>query len=249
MGFTHLNLASAYSAHYGVNRPEQLAAAASALGFEALAVTDRDGLYGAVKHIAACIREGIHPIVGVNLEIADMGRVVILAHGHTSGSGWSVICRAISLAHNSRGKERRPRLSLDELAAMIRENPSCSVLIGPQSGIASKVLVSPASAREELDSWLSAIPQPGVLAIEVVNHLSEPGSVASEEHARAMLRLADSAGVPAVITNAARYLEPDDALTADVLDSARHLEQLGLFAMQPNAQAWMKPTPCRMWRS
>jgi error-prone DNA polymerase len=73
MGFTHLNLASAYSAHYGVNRPEQLAAAASALGFEALAVTDRDGLYGAVKHIAACIREGIHPIVGVNLEIADMG--------------------------------------------------------------------------------------------------------------------------------------------------------------------------------
>ena len=49
MGFTHLNLASAYSAHYGVNRPEQLAAAASALGFEALAVTDRDGLYGAVK--------------------------------------------------------------------------------------------------------------------------------------------------------------------------------------------------------
>ena len=56
MGFTHLNLASAYSAHYGVNRPEQLAAAASALGFEALAVTDRDGLYGAVKHIAACIR-------------------------------------------------------------------------------------------------------------------------------------------------------------------------------------------------
>ena len=45
MGFTHLNLASAYSAHYGVNRPEQLAAAASALGFEALAVTYRDGLY------------------------------------------------------------------------------------------------------------------------------------------------------------------------------------------------------------
>ncbi|CAB4646494.1 unannotated protein [freshwater metagenome] len=39
-----------------------------------------------------------------------------------------------------------------------------------------------------------------------------------------------------------RYLEPDDALTADVLDAARHLEALGLFEEQPNAQAWMKPT-------
>ncbi|MEL0319287.1 MAG: DNA polymerase III subunit alpha, partial [Aquiluna sp.] len=90
---------------------------------------------------------------------------------------------------------------------------------------------------------LGALPQPGVLAIEVVNQLSEPGSVASEEHARAMLTLADSTGLPAVMTNAARYLEPDDAITADVLDSARHLEQLGLFTMQPNAQAWMKPAP------
>ncbi|MEL0319286.1 MAG: PHP domain-containing protein, partial [Aquiluna sp.] len=143
MGFTHLNLASAYSAHYGVNRPEQLAGAAKALGFEALAVTDRDGLYGAVKHIASCIKEGLHPIVGVNLEVTEMGRVVILAHGHNSGSGWGLICRAISRAHNSRGKEPRPRLDLEELAAMVRENPSCSILLGPESTVAKKLLPSP----------------------------------------------------------------------------------------------------------
>ncbi|PWL20527.1 MAG: DNA polymerase III subunit alpha [Candidatus Aquiluna sp. XM-24bin5] len=243
MGFTHLNLASAYSAHYGVNRPEQLAGAAKALGFEALAITDRDGLYGAVKHIASCIKEGLHPIVGVNLEVTEMGRVVILAHGHNSGSGWGLICRAISRAHNSRGKERRPRLDLEELAAMVRENPSCSILLGPESTVAKKLLPSPSDARRDLECWLGALPQAGVLAIEVVNQLSEPGSVASEEHARAMLTLADSTGLPAVMTNAARYLEPDDAITADVLDSARHLEQLGLFTMQPNAQAWMKPAP------
>jgi error-prone DNA polymerase len=58
-----------------------------------------------------------------------------------------------------------------------------------------------------------------------------------------MLRLADSLSVPTVLTNAVRYLEPDDALTADVLDSARHLEPLGFFTPQPNAQAWLKPAP------
>jgi error-prone DNA polymerase len=56
-----------------------------------------------------------------------------------------------------------------------------------------------------------------------------------------MMQLADANNIPAVLTNAVRYLEPDDALTADVLDAARHLEALGLFEEQPNAQAWLKP--------
>ena len=64
--FTHLNVSSAYSAHYGVTQPAQLAKAAKAMGFDALAVTDRDGLYGAVKHIGNCIKEGLAPIVGVS---------------------------------------------------------------------------------------------------------------------------------------------------------------------------------------
>jgi error-prone DNA polymerase len=53
MSFTHLNVSSAFSAHYGVTRPERLAIAAKSMGFDALAITDRDGLYGAVKHIGA----------------------------------------------------------------------------------------------------------------------------------------------------------------------------------------------------
>ena len=75
----------------------------------------------------------------------------------------------------------------------------------------------------------------------MVNQLTEPGKLLSQEHALAMLELTQAGGVPAVLTNAVRYLEPDDALTADVLDAARHLEPLGLFVPQPNAQAWLKP--------
>jgi error-prone DNA polymerase len=59
--------------------------------------------------------------------------------------------------------------------------------------------------------------------------------------AKRMLQLAKTFGITPVLTNAVRYLEPDDALTGDVLDAARHLEALGLFDAQPNAQAWLKP--------
>ena len=60
--------------------------------------------------------------------------------------------------------------------------------------------------------------------------------------AKRMLQLAKTLGITPVLTNAVRYLEPDDALTGDVLDAARHLEALGLFDPQPNAQAWLKPS-------
>jgi DNA polymerase III, alpha subunit len=63
-GFAHLNFASAYSAHYGVNRPEQAVTFAKNLGFDALAITDRDGLYGAAKHIAACIENMLTQSLG-----------------------------------------------------------------------------------------------------------------------------------------------------------------------------------------
>ncbi len=245
MGFTHLNLSSAYSAHYGTNRPEQLVAAANAMGFDALAITDRDGLYGAIKHIGACIREGISPIVGANLEVfgeQSLGRITILAHGHNRGAGWATLCRIVSKAHQRTGRDKRPMIALSDLSQLISQSPSCTVLLGPQSQLADAVLHDPAVAGSLLAAWQQALPHPGTLAIEVVNQLTEPGKLLSQEHALAMLELAQAGGVPAVLTNAVRYLEPDDALTADVLDAARHLEPLGLFVPQPNAQAWLKPT-------
>ena len=48
--FPHFHVASAYSAHYGVTMPEVLIDQ-GATGTDFLALTDRDGLYGAVKHV------------------------------------------------------------------------------------------------------------------------------------------------------------------------------------------------------
>jgi len=244
MGFSHLNVNSAFSAHYGVNRPEQLAAAASAMGSSGLAITDRDGLYGAVKHIGACIAVGISPIVGVNLKITgeqDLGRVVILAHGHNRGLGWATLCRIVSLATSRKGRKKETSLSIHELASFFEDQANCTILLGLESSLSRLVLKEPGQAKQLCEFWKEQFPTPGSLAIEVVNHMTEPGLIGSTKHARAMLDLAAATGISSVMTNAVRYIEPDGALTADVLDSARHLEPLGLFEPQPNAQAWLKP--------
>jgi len=242
MSFVHLNVASAYSSHYGVNRPEHLVQAAAAAGFDALAITDRDGLYGAVKHIGSCIASGLSPIVGVNLSVVSeeiVSRVVILAHGNNRGRGWSQLCRIISKAHQH--KSKNPQIEISDLAFLLGEEPACSILLGGDSFFAKQLLTSPAQAARELGKWKELFPKPNILIVEITNLLTEPGSIFSEEHSRKMLELAISQRVPAVLTNSVRYLQADDALTADVLDSARHLEPLGLFRLQPNAQAWLKP--------
>ena len=247
MSFVHLNVASAFSGHFGVTRPELLAEAATAVKSPALAITDRNGLYGSVKHIGACLKLGIHPIVGVSLRVLDdqdsvLARCVILAHGQNGGLGWGALCRLISKANRSNRKEAGIRLSqLSEL--ITRDSLSvATVLLGPDSNLGRAILEEDRpTAAKILVQWRKSLPNPGALVIEICTHLTEPGTAYSLIQARRMLQLADNLGIPTVLTNAVRYVQPDDALTADVLDSARHLEPLGNFTPQPNAQAWLKP--------
>jgi error-prone DNA polymerase len=261
--FTHLHVASAFSAHFGVTRPEMLAEAAAAQKMTALAITDRDGLYGAIKHIGACLKLGISPIVGVELSIVDddlteIARAVVLARGHDRGVGWSTLCSIVSTAHgynvdevlsdkpkrlNQVRKSAVVSIRRGELAKLIAENlGACTVLLGNNSDVGRSVL---SGSREQavalLTPWQELFAIPNSLAIEISTLLTEPETESSILQANRMMQLADSVGLPAVLTNTVRYLNPDDALTADVLDAARFLEPLGFFRVQPNAQAWLKP--------
>jgi len=251
--FTHLHVASAFSGHYGVTRPEHLAEAAHAMGASASAVTDRDGLYGAVKHIGACLELGINPIVGVDLAILDadakpIGRATVLAHGRDGGRGWAALCRLVSLAHRH-GKKRPIGLTIEELAQAVQRGDQetgyeavATVLLSPDNPFGRLALgANRDSALAELARWREHFVAHGSLAVEITSLLTRPGAEWSSVQATRLLELADALGIPAVLTNAVRYLTPDDALTADVLDAARHLEPLGMFQPQPNAQAWLKP--------
>ena len=55
----------------GASSPDDLAERAAEIGLSGLAVTDHDGLYGVVRFVTAAEAAGIHPIVGVEIELLD----------------------------------------------------------------------------------------------------------------------------------------------------------------------------------
>lgn len=261
MSFTHLHVSTAFSAHYGVSWPEDLANAAAADGATALGCTDRDGLYGTIKHLKACMAAGIDPIIGVDLAVFDddgdhrtqlAGRVVVLARGHNNGAGYRALCRLVSDAHartsGKAGGAVPVAVTRAELASRTIDphtlKPVLTVLLGPDSDVGRAMggrrYLRP---RTLFKQWLDAMPA-GTLVAEIVSQLSAPGTPFSTAHAVRMLRLAEEHHVPAILTNAVRYCAPDGAPTADVLDSARTLKSLPELAgeplLQPTGQGWLK---------
>ncbi|MFC5178942.1 DNA polymerase III subunit alpha [Nocardioides taihuensis] len=65
--FVHLHVASGYSLRYGASHPHTLVERAVEQEMDTLALTDRDGTYGAVKFARACLAAGVRPVLGVDL--------------------------------------------------------------------------------------------------------------------------------------------------------------------------------------
>ena len=65
--FVHLDVRSCFSLKEGAFTPEQLASRAAELGMPFVALTDRDGLYGAARFVKACTSEGVKPLLGASL--------------------------------------------------------------------------------------------------------------------------------------------------------------------------------------
>lgn len=74
--FVHLHVASGYSLKYGASHPHQLVERAVDTEMDTLALTDRDGVYGAVRFAKACMQANIRPILGVDLAIEPFGSLV-----------------------------------------------------------------------------------------------------------------------------------------------------------------------------
>jgi DNA polymerase-3 subunit alpha len=54
----------------GAMEPKTIAAQAAKLGFPAVALTDRNGLYAAMAFTDACTGKGVQPIIGAMLGVA-----------------------------------------------------------------------------------------------------------------------------------------------------------------------------------
>jgi DNA-directed DNA polymerase III PolC len=66
-GFVHLHVRSEHSHLFGASRLDELIQAALALGYKELALTDRNGMYGAVEFYRKSLAAGLKPIIGVEL--------------------------------------------------------------------------------------------------------------------------------------------------------------------------------------
>jgi len=71
--FVHLHVASGYSLRHGASHPHVLVQRAVDAEMDTLALTDRDGVYGAVRFAKACLRAGIRPVLGVDLAVEPSG--------------------------------------------------------------------------------------------------------------------------------------------------------------------------------
>src|SRR3954447_13102813 len=80
MAYIELHAASAFSFLQGASLPEALVERAAALGYPALALLDRDGVYGAPRFHLAAKKAGVKAIIGAELTITAGG-----GRGHEPG--------------------------------------------------------------------------------------------------------------------------------------------------------------------
>ena len=238
MSFIHLNVASAYSLKYGTTQPSDLVARAAEFEMPALALTDRDGLAGAVRFAQNCVDYGIAPIIGVNVGIERdeaKNRITLLAH---SDGGWRSLCRLLtSLAMTS--DSRNPVLTLDFLQRFSHYSSNLYALHGPESPVGSLL------TDNRIDAAFVAFNTTRDLfagnAIECVSHLVAGKGPRSTSHAARSLIFARDHDIDAVITNAVRMRDRSDGPVADVLDCARQLVPLHpRHVERRNAEGFLK---------
>jgi error-prone DNA polymerase len=253
--YAELHCHSNFSFLDGASHPEELVEEAARLELDALALTDHDGMYGVVRFAEAAARIGMPTIFGAELSlglsrvqqgVADPEGVhlVILARDPT---GYTRLCRALTLAHLRGGEKGRPSIDLATLAALGAGavpdlgDPAAEVVnaLPPNGG-------RPIVAGDGADHWAVLTGcRKGVVARALVD--AGPGRAAAEldrlqrafgrdnvmvelwdhgdplDSARndALVTLADRARATLVATNNVHYHQPDRRRLAGALAAVR----------------------------
>src|SRR5204862_1398551 len=113
--YVELRCRSAFSFLDGASLPEDLVAAAAEGGHEALALADRDGVYGAPRFFAAARKAGLRPIVGAEITLAAGAAPVLLLV--EDRRGYQNLCQLITAAKSGKHKSDPVDASAELLAA------------------------------------------------------------------------------------------------------------------------------------
>jgi error-prone DNA polymerase len=214
--YVELHAHSSYSFLDGASLPEELAVQAAELGYPALALTDHDGVYGSLEFAHAAKHFGVRPITGAEVTLADRSHVTLLVE---TQQGYANLCRLLTAAHahtRTPGKEAQPPVdpALDQrLLEELNEGLVC--LSGcARHGLAVRNPNAAARLAQAFgrDRFLVELQRP-----------YERGDARRNAELR---RLAESLGVPTLVTGDVHAHHLRRAPLQDVLVAVRHRSSL-----------------------
>ncbi|ADD43244.1 DNA polymerase III, alpha subunit [Stackebrandtia nassauensis DSM 44728] len=208
-GYAELHAHSNFSFLDGASSPEDLVAEALRLGLSGLAITDHDGLYGAVRFAQAAKGTGLATVYGAELSIGLTGEragvpdpsgthLLVLARG---AEGYAKLSAAIGNAHLAGGQKGLPDYgSLEGVAARLRGH--VVVLTGCRKGPVRRALDAGGvdAARVELERLVELFGRDGVY-VELTDHQAFTDGDRNE----ALADLASELGLSVVATNNVHY--------------------------------------------
>jgi DNA polymerase-3 subunit alpha len=239
--YVPLRVFSSFTMLEGAIEPKAIAKQAKKLGFPAVALNDRNGLYAAMPFGEACMEAGVQPIVGAMLAVArpeDIGPagtidwLVLLAQDE---SGYDNLCRLVSQAHLDRPIHEEPHVPFNALTGAT-DGLIC-LTAGGEGALARLFADGQADKAGAYAGRLKAL-FPDRLYVELTRR-GDPIEVAAEAR---VIDLAYALDLPIVATNPAQYAEPEFHAAHDAMlciANSTYVEN----AERPrsSSEAWLKP--------
>jgi error-prone DNA polymerase len=214
--FVELHAQSAFTFLEGAEQPETLAAEAARLGMPAVALVDRDGVYGAARFHRAAENAGVRAIIGSELTLADGARLPVLVEDR---DGYRNLCRLITRLKLGAPKGAG-RLTLDDL------EPYAGGLVcltgGRHGPLAGAVACGDRATARRLLDRLAGIFGRGNCFVEVQRHLDR----AQERDLGRLMALAGDARLPLIAANQPLYAHPGARAVTDVFTCIREKTDL-----------------------
>ncbi|SEH18386.1 DNA polymerase III, alpha subunit [Sphingopyxis sp. YR583] len=241
--FVPLRVFSSFTMLEGAIEPKLIAKAARERGFPAIAVADRNGLYGVMAFGEACKAAGVQPIVGTLLSVARPGQRLAngapiidwLALYAQDNAGYDNLCALVSAAHLGRPVEQDPHVLLSDIAG---KTDGLICLTGGGEGALARLLAGEQkAAAEDYVEQLEAL-FGGRLYIE----LSRRGDATEIAAEAALIDLVYARALPVVATNPANFVEPNFHAAHDAMlciAQSAYVESEDRRVSSP--EAWLKP--------
>ena len=230
--YIELHCHSNFSFLDGASHVEELVLQAKALGYPALALTDHNGLYGAMEFARAAVAWGVQPITGVEVTLASGHHLTLLAE---TRQGYANLCRMLTHAHLD--NERLNPLLDPEL---LRTHSSGLIALSGcrQGEVPSRI--DRGQYRQAIEAALEYMDLFGAenFYVELQRNLVDD----DEERIAGLVRLARDLDLPLVATNNVHYHLRARARLQDVLVAIKNRSTLegSHRVRRPNSEFFLK---------